>query len=482
MAFPRLNNISFWLLPPSLALLLMSALVENGAGTGWTVNYTRFMFIIFSISLTQAVILAGRVVRMVIDRQTSLDAGNSSSLSLVEQSNRCAEAWNWILIENLGISNLVNTVVKKSMTRGQSAWFSNKSLESSETTREVFYSRKFNKKNLHIEFEPWLVGVTDGDGTFHFSEQNRGPNKWTLYFKIGQSTYNLRMLYYIKSQLGVGQVSVSVDGMAEYRLRDVKKIIQHIIPLFDKYPLLTSKYYNYDLFKQAAYILTDTSIPKAQRHLLLVELKNQVRPNNYISPIWNLVNNNVSCLADAQTIMTKSWLIGFTESEGSFYLLTKSVGRIIHAFEITQKLDKIVLDSIGYLLGIKVTKKKTYFTVGTTSAKRISNIIFYFHNTMKGMKALEYRIWARSFNKLKAGNERFQYLTKVRNQMRNIRSIRLDKNFKIISGYGIKPSSCQQNTPSQKGGAEQYLLAQMFYRAVPMLLICFSRFTKKKTN
>jgi hypothetical protein len=37
MSFPRMNNISFWLLPPSLILLLLSALVEQGAGTGWTV-------------------------------------------------------------------------------------------------------------------------------------------------------------------------------------------------------------------------------------------------------------------------------------------------------------------------------------------------------------------------------------------------------------------------------------------------------------
>jgi hypothetical protein len=130
--------------------------------------------------------------------------------------------------------------------------------------------------------------------------------------------------------------------------------------------------------------------------------------------------------------MSKSWLVGFTEAEGSFYLVTKSIGRIVHAFEITQKLDKIVLDAISYLLDLTVVKKKTYYTVGTTNAKRVANIILYFHNTMKGMKALEYRIWSRSFNKIKAGSVRFDYLTKVRNQMRNIRSIRLDKNFKII--------------------------------------------------
>jgi hypothetical protein len=85
-------------------------------------------------------------------------------------------------------------------------------------------------------------------------------------------------------------------------------------------------------------------------------------------------------------------LVGFTEAEGSFYLTTKSVNRIVHAFEITQKLDKIVLEAIGFLLGIKVVKKQTYFTVGTTNSKNIANIILYYHNTMKGMKSLEFRI------------------------------------------------------------------------------------------
>jgi LAGLIDADG endonuclease len=319
------------------------------------------------------------------------------------------------------------------MTWGLSAWVCKTTnfTDSSETKRREFCSRKIvNKKNTNIEFEPWLVGVTDGDGTFHFSE-NKAKN-WVLYFKIAQSSYNLRMLYHIKSRLSVGQISVEPNGNAEFRIRDTKKIVQHIIPIFDKYPLLTSKYYNYDLFKQVAIIKTNSFLSTAQKHILISELKSKIRPDNYISPAWSIVNNNVTCLTEAQTVMNKSWLVGFTESEGSFYLVTKDIGRIVHAFEITQKLDKIVLDAIGYLLNLTVVKKKTYYTVGTTNAKLVANVISYFHNTMKGMKSLEYRIWSRSFNKFKAGSVRFDYLTKVRNQMRKIRSIRLDKNFKII--------------------------------------------------
>jgi hypothetical protein len=427
MAFPRLNNVSFWLLPPSLILLLVSALIESGAGTGWTVYDTLFLSILIFV--------------LKIDIKTSLDAGNSSSL--------WDKPWNWILsgqfiyfpyCNNILIKiNSAITEVIKSITRGQSAWVSNNLSDSSETTREVLSSRNFNKKkkkkNTKIEFEQWLVGVTDGDGTFHFSKNRL--NKWGLYFKISQSTYNLRLLYSIKSTLGVGQVFVSADGMAEYRLRDVKKILQHIIPLFDKNLLLTSKYYNYELFKKAAFILTDSSISTSDIDILLSELKNKVRPDDYISPAWKIVNNNIRKLSEAQTIMSKSWLIGFTEAEGSFYLTTKSVGRIVHAFEITQKLDKIVLECIGYLLDIKITRKRTHFTVGTTNSKNISNIISYYSNTMKGMKSLEYRIWAGSFNKYKPGQIRFEYLNKIRNQMRNIRSIRLDKNFKILNNSDL---------------------------------------------
>ena len=38
-----------------------------------------------------------------------------------------------------------------------------------------------------------------------------------------------------------------------------------IIPIFDKYPLLTSKYFNYDLFKQAALIFSDLLLSKEKK-------------------------------------------------------------------------------------------------------------------------------------------------------------------------------------------------------------------------
>lgn len=77
-----------------------------------------------------------------------------------------------------------------------------------------------------------------------------------------------------------------------------------------------------------------------------------------MSPAWKLINNTVNSNQDADKVMNKLWLIGFTEAEGSFYIVKKGPRRLVHAFEITQKLDVIVLEAIAKFFHVKVTKKK----------------------------------------------------------------------------------------------------------------------------
>jgi len=147
-------------------------------------------------------------------------------------------------------------------------------------------------------------------------------------------------------------------------------------------------------------------------------------PLDYISPAWSIINNIVSNYENASKIISKSWLVGFTEAEGSFYLVNKSKNRIVHAFEITQKLDKIVLIGIKHILHISTKvqfKNAGYFSIVTTNSRAIENIIQYYNNTMKGMKSVEYRIWARSYVKDK-GN--FISLNKIRNQIRIMKQVK----------------------------------------------------------
>lgn len=277
----------------------------------------------------------------------------------------------------------------------------------------------FNKHSLSENkavFNAWFTGFTDGDGSFSIINQK---GRWSLIFKIGQSTYNLRVLHFIKKQLGCGRIYKEKDGkMADFRIRDLHTINNILIPIFEQNPLLTSKSFNYDKFKKAAQILSNRTYSKSEIEVLLNSLKSTNMPFDYISPAWTLIHNTVQDYSSAIKVMNKWWLIGFTEAEGSFYLVNKSSNRLVHGFEITPKLDKIVLMAIKYLLHISTSvaiKKPGYYYLSTTNSRAIKNIIKYYSNTMKGMKSAEFRIWARAYN-----NHRTDYLAldKIRKNVR----------------------------------------------------------------
>lgn len=176
---------------------------------------------------------------------------------------------------------------------------------SSETTRSVFQRGNTNYCASQEDYQ-WVVGVTDGDGTFYFNVTSKGY--WTFTFKVGQSNYNLRLLYHIKKILGVGSVSVYKNGSndAEYRVRDIKHIIQYVLPIFDTFPLLTSKYFNYIKFREAILIINNNDFTKEQKYNIISKIKLRVIPANYYSPAWSIINNIVTSKIDAMKVISKS--------------------------------------------------------------------------------------------------------------------------------------------------------------------------------
>ena len=355
---------------------------------------------------------------------------------------------------------ILDGMVKMLLTWGQLAWLyiSNHQRLNVEHPSIINYTTNTSQtKNINLTkqtltqnkelFYQWLVGFTDGDGTFSIAHQN---GKWSLAFKLSQQEYNIRLLYFISSQLGVGIINKETKTkMVNYRIRDRNKLAEIIFPIFDKYLLLTSKYFNYLNFKEAYKILENNNLTKAQKDELMLALIKKVPSLDYVSPAWGIVNNIVSNTNEAKTVMSKAWLIGFTEAEGSFYLVNKSKDRIVHGFEITQKLDLIVLIAIGKILGIKTTSKKTskpYGIVVTTNSRSIENIIKYYKNTMKGMKSFEFRVWQRCYVKHKGD---FIKLNEIRNKIRskNLNTTLLNyKTSVLASGFGLGQRFVNKNS------------------------------------
>lgn len=201
--------------------------------------------------------------------------------------------------------------------------------------------------------------------------------------------------------------------MVSYILRDKKKIEEVLLPIFDKYYLLSSKYFKYMLFKESILISNDKNLTQKEKILKIKEIKSKILPKDYTSPIWkNIKYTDITSVNDIYNILTKNWLVGFIEAEGSFFYTKKSLskdseyGRLVHSFGITQKLDPIILYSIKHLLHIsskvKYKSKHDFYSLETSNSRSINYIIKYFitndhKNLFKGMKSFEFNLWKRTF-------------------------------------------------------------------------------------
>ena len=283
----------------------------------------------------------------------------------------------------------------------------------------VKHAEKHNEKHrspTHYDlpltsFNNWLAGVTDGDGSFSFSINKRKNRIWNCTFKIGQSRYNLKLLYYIKKNLKYGSINLKAGkNMAEFRIRDRKTLLNLIVPLFKKHPLYSTKQFYFSRMCKALEILENKTLSTSEKDVFLTALKENFPEQNYVSCSWE---NSPSL----------EWIYGFSENEASFFIVNKdkAVNRMCHCFGMTQKLDKIIPDFLKKKFHIpsKVvyTKRKIY-KLETSNSRSIKYIQKFFLNKLKGIKSLEYKIWSRSLN-YKKDNEK---LLKIQNQLRELRN------------------------------------------------------------
>lgn len=413
MAFPRLNNISFWLLPPSLVLLLSSSFVESGAGTGF--NQPPKNGNIFSEKLhSMQRNLALQIIS--ICNNFFIYSWNINK-NFHNMIHRLLVVYELFTFSKVNGVYLFNSHVKRIKNMGQYAW---KNQTRFFHQRLSVYSNSLNKlfnvrdpKNK-FKFEKWLVGFTDGDGSFIIY---RTKNTYSLAFKISQHKYNKRILYYIKKNLGVGSVNEEKNtNMAQYSVYSREKLKKYIIPIFDEYPLLTRKYFNYKKFKEAFNILENTDLSFKEKNELIEKLI-ILKPNvNYINPIWSkLINKN-----SIEEIMNKEWLIGFIEAEGSFYICKNILSYTYH-FSLCQQNDEHLLNAIKIILKINANvyyyeRDKCYY-LQTKNKKSIKYIIFFVDGYLKGVKSLEFKLWKRAFN----NKYNKKKLEKIQLIMRNLR-------------------------------------------------------------
>lgn len=184
-----------------------------------------------------------------------------------------------------------------------------------------------------VEFYKWFAGLTDAEGSFGiFTLPSKCIN---LKFTIGFHIDDLPGLKLIKNKLGLGRIYTYKKSC--YYIITKKENILKVISIFDVYTLNSSK--NLDLldFKKAFYLYFERTNLTKELIDQILELKNNM-------------NTKRTNFKMSQVIISKSWLLGFIEGDGSFSLNRTTIEPIF-SIQLTES-------QLPLLMEIKISRKE----------------------------------------------------------------------------------------------------------------------------
>ena len=101
----------------------------------------------------------------------------------------------------------------------------------------------------------YLSGYTDGEGSFCISFSPRPKLLTSLEvrpsFSVSQNGDRKEVLYLFKEFLNCGSIRRNpTDRTYKYEVRSIKDLVKKVIPYFVKYPLLSSKKKDFEIFQK----------------------------------------------------------------------------------------------------------------------------------------------------------------------------------------------------------------------------------------
>jgi LAGLIDADG endonuclease len=244
----------------------------------------------------------------------------------------------------------------------------------------------------------YLVGLYEGDGYFAL----RKKGKYLTYeLGIELSIRDVQLIYKIKKILGIGIVSFrkrNENDMVALRIRNKEHLKKFIIPIFDKYPMLSNKQYDYLRFKNALLsgVLYSKDLPAYTRSMEPVNSEVSILNKEYFS----------------------AWLVGFIEAEGCFSIympkLFKDKNYLTASFDLAQKDGLILLQAIRKYLSFSTTvyiDNTNCSKLKVSGIRSIENIIKFLNKApvkLMGYKKLQYILWIKQLRNIP------RYATKIK--------------------------------------------------------------------
>ena len=228
------------------------------------------------------------------------------------------------------------------------------------------FNSKFSNKQPSPEFLTWLIGFSEGDGSFIVA--NRGD----LFFVITQNTQDVQVLEYIQKELNMGKVIRQGKTTSRFIIQD--KLGLYLIALiFNGQLRTTSKLisFNFWLNYLNRKILTNS------RKLKKFGLKNSEKLFEEIKSYENVKDFTIN----------DSWLIGFVDAEGCFHVsFSKNSNGFNFCFDLAQKGEEnkeLILDKLVLLFGVGKVRKHYYENIWYYRVSGIKNNLVIINHFLK---------------------------------------------------------------------------------------------------
>lgn len=96
--------------------------------------------------------------------------------------------------------------------------------------------------NWDYKILQWFIGFTDAEGCFLIQTKNKSEVHFC--FKITLHIDDSAVLFLIKDKLGIGVVSIK-GNTCLFSIHSFQHIVDVLVPIFYKYPLITHKQLDY---------------------------------------------------------------------------------------------------------------------------------------------------------------------------------------------------------------------------------------------
>ena len=305
--------------------------------------------------------------------------------------------------------------------------------------------KRFNSNKIDVNkdfnFQAYIAGFIDAEGNFFIKvvKNSTYVTGYSIQLVFGLILHkkDSALIRLIQTELkGVGNISEAMVDRVHYLITSIKDLII-LITLLDKNPLLTEKWADYLLFKQAwdMMVRKEHLTPEGLKKILsikaamngnglsdklkkafpdVISITRPTRDNDkhliQLSKTYYVGYNLVK-----QEIYDSSWLIGFIEGEACFFIKFrestsyKQGYQIMLRFQISQHIrDKVVLQNIVNYLNCGRYREVAKNNAGRFEVESLKIIIekiipFLDKYPLLGIKVKDYRDFKKAANLLKEG-------------------------------------------------------------------------------